>query len=54
MIHIPEEFELPGDEAILRVSGDHLIIDAVKDVNLLSTLRELGPLHEELPDVDDF
>ena len=53
-IRIPKEFELPGDEAILRVDADRLIIEAVKDGNLLSALRELGPLNEDFPDIDDF
>lgn len=53
-IRIPKEFELPGDEAILRVDADRLIIEAVKDGNLLSELRKLGPLYEGFPDIDDF
>ena len=53
-IRIPKEFELPGDEAILRVDADRLIIEAVKDGNLLSALRELGPMNEDFPDIDDF
>jgi antitoxin VapB len=52
VIHIPQEFELSGDEVILRASGDRLIFDTVKEVNLLSALRKLGPLREELPDED--
>lgn len=53
-IRIPKEFELPGDEAILSVDADRLIIEAVKDGNLISTLREMGPLNEDFPDIDDF
>ena len=53
-IRIPKEFELPGDEAILRVDADRLIIEAVKDGNLLQSLRELGPLKEPFPNIDDF
>ena len=53
-VRIPREFELPGDEAILRVDADRLIIEAVKDGNLLQSLRSMGPLEEPFPDIDDF
>ncbi len=41
VIQIPKEFELSGDEIILRASGDRLIFDTVKEVNLLSALRNV-------------
>jgi antitoxin VapB len=52
VVQIPQEFELSGDEVILRASGDRLIFDTVKEVNLLSALRKLGPLRQDLPDED--
>ena len=51
VIQIPKTLELPGNEAILRANGDYLIIEAAQDV---SALRELGPLNEGFPNIDDF
>ena len=55
-VRIPVEFELPGDEAILRKEGDLLIIEpAEKKKNLLEVLGSLEPLgpEDEFPDIDD-
>ena len=53
-VRIPREFEFDGDEAVMRKDGDRLILEPVRMGSLLATLRELGPLNEEFPDVDDF
>ena len=56
-IRIPVEFELPGDEAIIRKEGDRLIIErkAPKD-DLLTFLRSREPLspEDDFPDIDDY
>ena len=53
-VRIPVEFELPGDEAIMRREGDQLIIEpAVPKTNLLEWLQSLEPLDEEFPDLDE-
>lgn len=53
-VRIPVEFELPGDEAIMRREGDRLIIEpAVPKKNLLEWLQSLEPLDEEFPDLDE-
>lgn len=53
-LRIPREFELPGDEAILRQDGDQLVIEPVKRKrNLLEILATLEPLDETLPEIDD-
>ena len=53
-LRIPREFELPGDEAILRQDGDQLVIEPVKRKrNLLEILATLEPLDEGLPEIDD-
>lgn len=54
-VRIPVEFELPGDEAVMRKEGDRLVIepkDAARD--LLDYLRRQEPLGEgdEFPDID--
>ena len=52
-LRIPREFELEGNEAIIRQEGNCLVIEPVKRKGLLSTLATLSPLDEDFPDVDD-
>lgn len=51
-LRIPREYELPGDEAVIRKEGNRLIIEAIQHRSLLSTLAGWEPLREEFPDVD--
>ena len=51
-IRIPKEFELEGDEAILRKEGDHLIIEPIPQKGLLEVLEGLETLDAVFPDVD--
>jgi len=51
-LRIPREFELEGDEAILRKEGDRLVIEPVRKGRLLSLLAGLEPLEQHFPDVD--
>jgi antitoxin VapB len=50
---IPREFELEGEEAILRKEGDRLIIEPVRKGQLLALLASFEPLPEEFPDTDE-
>jgi len=52
-LRIPREFELEGEEAILRKEGDRLIIEPVRKGQLLTLLASLEPLEEKFPDVDE-
>jgi len=52
-LRIPREFELEGDEAVLRKEGDRLIIEPVRKGRLLAVLASLEPLAEAFPDVDE-
>lgn len=52
-VRIPREFELEGDEAILRKDGDRLILEPVRKGRLLGLLASLEPLDTPFPDVDD-
>lgn len=52
-VRIPREFELPGDEAILRKEGDRLIIEAAPKRALLEVLAAMEPWNEPFPDVED-
>ena len=52
-VRIPREFELPGEEAILRKEGDRLVLEAAPPRRLLQVLAQLSPLEEEFPPIDD-
>lgn len=51
-IRIPREFELAGDEAIIRKDGDRLIIEPISKHSLLTLLAQLDRINEEFPDID--
>ena len=53
-VRIPREFELPGDEAVMRKEGERLIIEpAGRRSSLLEYLSKLEPLDEEFPEIED-
>jgi antitoxin VapB len=52
-VRIPVEFEMPGDEAVMRKEGDRLVIEPVRKNNLLEWLRMQEPFDEEFPDLDE-
>jgi len=52
-VRIPREFELPGEDAIMRRDGDKLVIEAVPPRSLLAILAELDPVAESFPEIDD-
>jgi len=52
-VRIPREFELPGEEAIMRREGSRLIIEPVQPMSLLEVLDRLEPLDEDFPPIDD-
>lgn len=53
-VRIPREFELPGDEAIMRKEGDHLIITPAQSRSLLAVLAMLQPLDEAFPSIPEL
>ncbi|MHB1871757.1 MAG: antitoxin [Steroidobacteraceae bacterium] len=52
-VRIPREFELEGDEAILRKEGDRLVIEPVRKGRLLALLGKLDSIEEPFPAVDN-
>jgi antitoxin VapB len=52
-VRIPREFELPGEDAIMRKDGERLIIEPVTPKSLLALLATLQPLDEDFPDISD-
>jgi antitoxin VapB len=52
-VRIPREFELPGEDAIMRKEGDRLIIEpAPRLSSLLEYLKTLEPLDEDFPEIE--
>ncbi len=52
-VRIPREFELPGEDAVMRRDGDRLIIELPPRMGLLALLSTLEPIEEELGPIDD-
>ena len=53
-LRIPREFELPGDEAIIRKEGNRLIIEPIAaKPGLLELLASWEPSDEDFPEIDD-
>lgn len=54
-VRIPREFELPGEDAVMRKDGDTLIIAPAKKKTIAQVLDELAERSraESLPDIDD-
>lgn len=53
-VRIPREFELSGEEAILRREGERLIIEPAPPRSLLAVLATLEPLDEEFPPIPEL
>lgn len=57
-VRIPREFELPGDEAVLRRDGTtgKLILEPLPQQDLLALLASWEPLAEEdrMPEIHDL
>jgi len=52
-VRIPRDFELPGEDAIIRKEGDKLIIEPIPPKSLLALLATLEPIDEDFPPIDD-
>ncbi|MFZ5572622.1 MAG: antitoxin [Thermodesulfobacteriota bacterium] len=53
-LRIPREFELEGNEAIVRKEGNRLIVEPVEAKNrLIKLLKTLKPINESLPPIND-
>jgi len=53
-VRIPREFELPGEDAIMRKEGDRLVIEPAPPRSLLAVLATLEPLDESFPPVEEL
>jgi antitoxin VapB len=52
-VRIPREFELPGEDAVMRKDGDRLIIEPAPPKSLIALLATLPTLDEEFPPIKD-
>jgi antitoxin VapB len=52
-VRIPVEFELPGNEAIMRRDGDRLVIEPVRKRGLVALLKTMKPVEDEFPQIED-
>jgi len=52
-VRIPRDFELPGEDAIMRKEGSRLIIEPAPPKSLLALLKTLAPLSEDFPPIPD-
>jgi antitoxin VapB len=53
-VRIPRDFEMEGNEAIIRKEGNRLILEPVGIKNrLLELLKTLEPIKEEFPAIED-
>ncbi|ASG21866.1 MULTISPECIES: antitoxin [Nitrospirillum] len=53
-VRIPREFELPGEDAVMRKEGNRLIIEPVKLKSFVALLDSWEPLDEDFPAIDDL
>lgn len=52
-VRIPRDFELQGDEALMRREGNRLIVESVASMPLAEVFAVWQPLDEGLPDILD-
>jgi antitoxin VapB len=52
-VRIPREFELPGEDAIMRQENGKLVIEPAPPKSLLAVLALLSPLDEAFPPIED-
>ncbi len=52
-VRIPREFELPGEDAIMRKEGGRLIIELAPPKSLLAILARLSPIEEDFAPMCD-
>lgn len=53
-VRIPREFELPGEDAVMRKEGAKLIIEPAAPQSLLALLATLEPIEEDFAPIADF
>lgn len=52
-VRIPQEFEFQGEDAIMRKDGQRLVIEPVPPSSLITLLKTLTPITEDLEPIPD-
>jgi antitoxin VapB len=52
-VRIPREFELPGEDAVMRKEGERLVIEPAAPQSLLALLATLKPIKEDFGPIED-
>lgn len=52
-VRIPREFELPGEDAIMRKEGERLVIEPAAPQSLLALLKTLKSIEEDFALIPD-
>jgi antitoxin VapB len=53
-VRIPREFELPGEDAIMRKEGERLIIEPAAPKSILALLATWSPIDEDFGPIDEL
>ena len=53
-VRIPREFELPGEDAVMRKEGERLVIEPANPQSLLALLATLSPLDEDFAPIGEL
>lgn len=53
-VRIPREFELPGEDAIMRKEGSRIIIEPAPPSSLLARLKTLSPIEDDFGAIGDL
>jgi antitoxin VapB len=53
-LRIPREFELPGEDAVVRKEGDRLIVEPAQPRSLLAYLAAAEPIDDEFSPIEDL
>ncbi len=53
-VRIPREFELQGEDAIMRQEGDRLVIELARPKSLTALLATLEPIDEDFGPIEDL
>jgi antitoxin VapB len=53
VVRIPAGLDLPGDEAVLRREGERLVIEPVRQRDLVALLASMEPIEEAWPEIED-
>ncbi len=53
-VRIPREFELPGEDAVMRREGNRIIIEPLAPLSLVALLRTLEPIEDDFEAIDEL